>query len=270
MHLIEIVEQLEQKSNQRRFEIITEYLRRWEIPYFVQQYPSGKNIIVPSGKPRFIGISSHFDVVPRSGGANDNASAIAVCLSILKKRNETPLQNIGIQVFFFDEEETGLRGSQAYIERFGIKGLLGLFNLEMVGSGEYFALWPLNESSSGLLLETFENIARKKNIYTQRFDRIITNTADHLSFQQAMLREVFTITCISSQDLEVAKHYYKAQEFSVEWDTLYEIIAQAPLFKHYHQASDLSIHLHESSLQMTVDALWEAILSLDNMPADSA
>jgi Zn-dependent M28 family amino/carboxypeptidase len=263
MQLIEIIETLEKQSNQRRFELITGFLRAWEVPYFIHQYDSGKNIVIPAGSQRFVGVSSHFDVVPQSGGANDNASAIAVCLEIVRRRQKRPLQNIGIQVFIFDEEETGLKGSQAYIERFGLTGMIGLLNMEMVGMGNQFALWALDEQSKGTVLETFEKTAHERKIPCRRFDKIVTNLADHLSFQNANLSDAFTITCITDKDLETAYHYYKALEFEVDLSTLHEIIAQAPLFKHYHQPTDLSTHLNEQTLQMTLDTIWETILALE-------
>lgn len=59
-------------------------------------------------------------------------------------------------VFFFDEEERGLKGSQAYVAEYGTERFLGIINLEMLGQGDRLALWPLNEQASGRTLNALE------------------------------------------------------------------------------------------------------------------
>lgn len=267
MNLLEIVEKLENKTSTQRFEIMTQMLAEMGISYFVQVYKTGKNIIIKSKNTtkKYIAIGSHFDVVPRSGGANDNATAMVVCLNILVRAKQHQFKNFQIAGFIFDEEETGLKGSKAYTQEFGIADLEGVINLELVGQGDKFALWSLNETNKGKILETFEHISKKNGIFSQRFDRIVTNLADHLSFTEAGLDDVFTITCISDKDLEVSVEYYKAQEKDdmFAWLALSEILKKAPLFQHYHQPSDLSVHLSEQTLQMTANNIWETLLELD-------
>jgi Zn-dependent M28 family amino/carboxypeptidase len=267
MNLLEIVQKLENKTSAQRFELATQILADLKISYYVQVYSSGKNIIIKPSSPtqKYVGIGSHFDVVLRSGGANDNATAMAVCFEMLVRAKKHQFKNFEVAGFIFDEEETGLKGSQAYTKEFGVGDLLGLMNLELVGQGDKFALWALNEKSKGNILENFEEIAMKNGIFSQRFDRIITNSADHVSFVDAGLNDVFTITCISDKDLEVSIEYYKAQEKdnAFAWLALSEILKKAPLFAHYHQPSDLSIHLSESTLQMTANTIWETLLAFD-------
>lgn len=263
MYLMEIVKSLEGRSTQERFDVITRMLTQWRIPYKIQPFATGKNILVQSTHKKWIGISSHIDAVKKSPGANDNASAIAVCLEILHRILKKPFKDLGISVFFFDEEETGLKGSKAYVAEYGMKGMMGLINLEMVGQGDKFALWPLDDLSQGKVLQTLEQVAAEKGIFTRRFDKIVTNTADHVSFANAGSQDVFSLTCISEKDVEVAYHYYKAQEFDVDMETLRDIMKQAPIFQHYHQPTDLSIYLSEESLQLTADTLWQTLLALD-------
>jgi len=263
MQLLEIVRNLEGKSDHKRSEFIEQTLLRWGLSYEVHPYATGRNILLPSGRPHWVGISSHFDAVRHSPGANDNASAVAVCLDLIRRSQLKPLRNIGLGFFFFDEEEKHLKGSAAYVSQLGIHGMAGLINLEMVGQGDRLALWSLNEKTKGRVLKTLETTASAYAICTRRFDRIITNYADHMSFQQAGLAEAFSVTCISEKDIEVAYHYFKAQEFDVDKATLWEILSQAPLFQHYHQPTDVSSHLSEESLQMTAQVIWQTLLALD-------
>ena len=112
-------------------------------------------------------------------------------------------------------------------------------------------------------MQTFEKTSSENHINCQRFDRIVTNSADHISFRKAGLDDAFTITCVSEEDLQVAYHYYKAQEFDVDQATLQEILQQAPLFRHYHKTTDRSTYLSEASLQMTTSIIWQTLIQLD-------
>lgn len=261
--LLDVVRALEGKSRMQRRGWIRDYLYDQGIRCERHRYRTGENLFVPSMMTPFVGLSSHYDAVPGSPGANDNASAIAVCVELLRRYMEEPFGRFGLQVFFFDEEEKGLLGSQAYVEQYGVRGMKGLFNLELVGMGEEFALWPLKEQHEEPLLSLFEQRSHEKEIRTQRLDRIILHTADHVPFRAAGVFDAWTITRISQKDREVAAHYYKAMEFEVDNKTLLEIISDAPIFAHYHQPTDLAEHLSEANLLETADTIWETLLRYD-------
>lgn len=263
MELLQIVRELEGLSNQERLSYLLASLKKLKITYTIQDYATGANVITTPLKEPFIGVASHFDVVPNSPGANDNASAMAVCLEIARRAQEDKLNNLGIQVYFFDEEETGLKGSRAFVKEMGLRSLKALINLEMVGMGNQLALWPLDKDYYGSVLHIFEQTAAAHDIAVKRFDKIVTNTSDHVSFREGGLDDVFTVSCVSDRDLEVAYHYYKAQEFEVDHDTLKSIMSQAPLFQHYHQPTDKAEHLSEDALQLATKAIWETILAAD-------
>lgn len=259
------VEALEKKSTSESFKVICEILDEWDIKFSLHHYGTGTNLIINTSnnsKP-IIGVSCHYDIFGNTAGANDNASAIAVCLDILQKCRSHSFRNFEIILFFFDEEEVGLKGSKAYVSQYGTAQMMGLLNLEMVGMGTQFALWSCHKESKGKLLESFEKTCLTNDIVSQRFDKIVTNSADHLSFKKGNLEDAFSITCISDEDIAIASHYYKALAFEVETSTLFEILKQAPLFKNYHQPSDLSIYLSEDSLQMTAEMVWETLLEID-------
>jgi Zn-dependent M28 family amino/carboxypeptidase len=263
MELLYYVKQLQGQTAEKRREIIQLHLSRWGVPYEKHAYETGVNLFVEPLHPYYLGISCHYDVVAGSPGANDNASAIAVALEMVRRNQVYYTRRMGLQVFFFDEEELQLRGSRTFLEHHGLGKMIGLINLEMVGQGDRLALWSLDGQASGRVLNTFEAVAAEKGAPTERYDRIVTNYADHIPFREAGLADAFTVTCISGQDREVAKQYYQALDQGASVETLRELMAQAPLFRHYHQPTDLSEHLSEQSLQMTADVLWETIVTLD-------
>lgn len=113
----EFIGKLDHKSNSDRFDLIVSRLQSMKVHYEIHHYSTGKNIIVDleDGKER-IAVSSHFDKVEGSGGANDNGSAVAVCLSIIERFINSPSKP-PLRIFFFDEEENNLRGSTAYVAK---------------------------------------------------------------------------------------------------------------------------------------------------------
>ena len=262
MKLLEIVKLLDDQPNATRRELVAEHLDALGVPYTAQRYATGTNLVVDLGRPgRKIGVGTHFDRVPTTAGANDNGSALAVSLDIIRRHQEAD-STTGVRVFFFDEEETGLKGSQAYVDRYGTADLAGLLNLELVGMGDTFALWPVTAAApGGPLLVAFEAVARRLGVRCHRFDQLVTNTADHLPFRRAGLRDAFTITCISDQDLAVAQRYFEALAQQADRAVLWEILAQAPLFRHYHQPTDTYEKLSEATLATTAAAVWETIVA---------
>lgn len=74
MNYIDLIHRLGHQSNQRRREIIVGWLQQQGVDYQLQAYSTGVNLIVDLGNAdKRIGISSHFDRVEESPGANDNA-----------------------------------------------------------------------------------------------------------------------------------------------------------------------------------------------------
>ncbi|HVU58619.1 MAG TPA: M28 family peptidase [Puia sp.] len=263
MNCIDLIKQLDYKPNNKRREIVIERLKELQVEYWMQEYGTGINLIVDLGAvEKRIGISSHFDRIPETPGANDNSSGMAVCIEIIKKFKEEMDPAIGLRIFFFDEEETGLKGSSAYVREYGVKDMVGLINFELVGIGDKFAIWPVNPNSSGALLEAFEHSASSAMVEAIRFDKIVTNTADHLSFRKAGLSDAFTITCISDKEIEAAGRYYKAIQQGLDAAFLMEILAGTPAFENYHQPGDSYKKIKESSILMTSSVVLDTIMNL--------
>ncbi len=97
-----------------------------------------KNILaVKRGKAspdRVVILGAHYDTVPGSPGADDNASAIAVLLEVAKNIQKISLGST-LKLIAFGLEEYGYVGSLHYAERAKKRGeeIHGMISLEMVG-----------------------------------------------------------------------------------------------------------------------------------------
>ena len=78
------------------------------------------NVVMTSAGPAdgpFVLLGAHYDSVPRTPGADDNASAMAVCLECARL---VARHNIGsVMTVFFNREEDGMVGSKEFVASLG-------------------------------------------------------------------------------------------------------------------------------------------------------
>lgn len=141
---METVEYLGQKDPEKRYENLKSLI---SVPYKTQFNLVTKNIIIPAKKQeRVITLSAHWDVYSQSKGYNDNASGMAVLLSL---QNELP---DNVEILFSDQEECGGRGVSYYLEEHN--PILNI-NVDVVGFGStvFYDLYGINEVRDSILLD---------------------------------------------------------------------------------------------------------------------
>lgn len=112
----------------------------WDVKedYFEWEGRSYKNIVAEkkgmTSPHRVFILGAHYDTVPGSPGADDNASAIAVLLEVARNIQTAPLDGT-VRLIAFSLEEYNFVGSIHYVEKFqrGEEKILGMISLEMVG-----------------------------------------------------------------------------------------------------------------------------------------
>jgi len=78
-------------------------------------------------------VAAHYDTVPQSPGADDNATGVAAVLEVARLLGSRPTPRT-LQVAFFDREEIGLLGSLAFAGSAArLKNLQGAIVLDMIG-----------------------------------------------------------------------------------------------------------------------------------------
>lgn len=146
--------------------------------------------LLPGGDPEqsdeLVIIGAHYDHLGRDpdgavmGGANDNASGVAVLLEIARLWHEQGIRPARSVLFAaWDAEEMGLLGSRYYVSTpiWPLTRTVAMLNLDMVGAGE------------ALLVDGSEEVVRQLQVSASVYG--ITTTlsssggSDHLSFQEA-------------------------------------------------------------------------------------
>lgn len=103
----------------------------------LQPFDGGTNIFAErkgtDSKAGAILVAAHYDTVPNSPGADDNATGVAVVLEVARLLASRSTVRT-LQVAFFDREEIGLLGSLAFTGNAAkLKDLQGVVVLDMVG-----------------------------------------------------------------------------------------------------------------------------------------
>jgi Zn-dependent M28 family amino/carboxypeptidase len=170
----------------------------------------GQNIVshIPAtaSSDRYIVIGAHYDSVIKSPGANDNASGVAVALSIGQAIMRLKDRNAHFLIVFFDHEEDGSSGSKAYVRKLLRDNIAvhSMHNIDMIG-------WDSDHDRTmeiDLPTDKMENIyrsaAQARNV---EITRVSYNSADHLSFRNAGIDAV----CISEEygSGDSTPHYHK-------------------------------------------------------------
>ncbi|MGP1387530.1 MAG: M28 family peptidase [Thainema sp.] len=110
----------------------------------IQEFDIGTNLVAtqPNADPNApsILIGAHYDTVAGSPGVDDNASGLVAALEIAELLNSMPNLEASrqLKLVFFDLEELGLQGSQAYVaEPENRAGLEAAIILDMIGHACY-------------------------------------------------------------------------------------------------------------------------------------
>jgi putative aminopeptidase FrvX len=154
-----------------RRQVIVQALAGSGIEYQLEEFTfpafSGTNIVADlpgRNTTRTLLVGAHYDRVAQGNGAVDNASSCAVLLELLAAFKANPLQNYAVKGVFFDMEERGLVGSQAYFARAREGGTPALaVNLDIFGYGDtLFAVSP--SPAAGPLITALQQAAKDSSM----------------------------------------------------------------------------------------------------------
>ncbi len=89
------------------------------LKWFLHEYGDGGTNVyayLPSttGNDAVIVLGAHYDSVPGSPGANDNATGVALVLAVTRWAIDLPCRDASVVFVLFDEEEVGLVGSWSF------------------------------------------------------------------------------------------------------------------------------------------------------------
>jgi Zn-dependent M28 family amino/carboxypeptidase len=152
---------------------ITEYLRRNNIDVHAEDFSfpqfTGTNIVATlpgRNTTKTLLLGAHYDRTPKGRGALDNATSCAVVEQLLSDLKADPLDNYAVRAVFFDLEERGLVGSQAYFFRHqGETQPAKAINLDLFGYGD--TLFVDASSLASSMLTSLQDAAKGGPIHVR-------------------------------------------------------------------------------------------------------
>lgn len=130
-------------------------------------------------------VGAHYDSVPGSPGANDNASGVAVVLETARALATTATAR-SVQYVLFGTEEFGLFGSSAFVNE-RRRGVVAMINLDMVGWGPRMMIGN-SPGRDGAIVVASMRVAVDLGIPVTRFH---SSGSDHASFERVGIPAVF-------------------------------------------------------------------------------
>lgn len=188
----------------------------------------------PSSNPPIL-LAAHYDGVPGTPGADDNATGVAVLLELMREFSENP-PSVPLRFVAFDLEEYGMVGSQAYVEELKEKkeNIRLMFSLEMLG---YCCHEPDSQEYPPGLEKLYPNtgnyIAFISNLRTMTDARFFSRQMQKSGTPSEWLSVPFSGKNLSATRLS---------DHSPFWDQGYKAIMVTDTSfmrnPHYHQPSD--------------------------------
>lgn len=279
MSLMDYVSSLEGKNDLQRRNIILDILKSLNYKFDLQEYKTsveeGVNIIFEAGQgQKDILITTHYDVVPNSPGANDNASSVSVVLDVYRRLQDyKPLNRIKI-IIFDDEEPTyyrdGCFGSREYVKKYGVDNLIAVYNLELCGMGDIVSIWPVTkEVKNSFALLNLRKTLETLNIYFEETGYLPCFYGDHRSFREVGFKHAFCLSAIPHEDKDAVRKFAESSLTKLILQYSFGSILPSfqlkmpSLFRYYHTSEDKSKYLSESALQMMSDVVYNAVVNLD-------
>lgn len=130
-------------------------------------------------------VGGHYDSVPGSPGANDNASGTAATLEAARVLSGVSMART-VQFVLFAAEELGLFGSAAFASE-RRQGVVAMINSDMVGWGERLMVGNATGPDTAILT-TAAQVAQRLGI---QVTRTRASSSDHTSFERAGVPAVF-------------------------------------------------------------------------------
>jgi Zn-dependent M28 family amino/carboxypeptidase len=237
------------------------YIRLQFTDYGYSIHPSPKGVanvvgeIGPPDAPLFV-MGAHYDSVPDSPGADDNASGVAALLEVARafaewvREGTTPLTR-RVQLVAYDEEERGLLGSMAHCAELKAAkaNVTGMISLEMLGftSDKQTVIPGVKVGSKrGDFLAIVANESSEKLLYT----------LDEESFLLPVEQLVVAKGSQASQLAGLSDH---GAFWAHGWPALLMTDTAFLRNPHYHQATDtadtLDYNFLKGSALVALDAL---------------
>lgn len=258
----DLVALLEGRPNAEREAATARYLNARGVSHARHRFStfegSGVNLSVDLGSgDRVLVLIAHHDAVPGSPGANDNAGAVAILLSLLGRLTVPP--GLRVRLLFTAAEELGYLGARAYVREVPLAGIVGVLSLELCGIGDALAVWDAVDSSPFLakVRGALEGLGLRSDETYHVVGRIPVFGSDHRAFADAGV-PAYGLTIVPSSATDALRGFVLSPVRSA----LMHLVRRPVPFDTYHTSRDTAATLDPVALDRVATALQAIVLAL--------
>jgi Zn-dependent M28 family amino/carboxypeptidase len=236
---------------------ITGYLQAAGAPFQLQDFVdrrmrAGTNIVVtlPGSASKTILLGAHYDRVPAGQGVLDNAASCAVLLELLPTFKTSPLKNYTLKVVFFDLEEGGLSGSQAYFAPDPSRPFPDYaVNLDIFGYGD--AIFATASKPGGPLETALQSAGTEFKIPVRMVSPAQYPGSDHRSMMTAGI-ETVGMSLLDAAEIDVIINLLAGRSAEIP-----------PVLQTIHTAKDNLATIRSEEMQKAIPFLEKMLRLLD-------
>ena len=256
-----LVRLLEGRSNAERESAVARYLRAREVPFTLHPFSSdegsGENFAVDLGAgERVLLLAAHHDAVPGSPGANDNAAAVGLLLSLIERLAAASPTKLRVRCVFTAAEERGYLGARNYVGDVDVGELAGVLSLELCGIGDSVVVWDAEGETPFLrtVSSALEGIGLARDASYHVVGRIPMFGSDHRAFVPLGV-PAYGFTLVPSANAEALRQFV----WSPVRGAIRHLIRRPVPFDTYHTPRDRRGTLEPAALALALRAL-EAVV----------
>jgi hypothetical protein len=250
------------RRNRGRESALRDYLGARGLPLGRQRFASleggGENLSVEIGSgDRVLVLVAHHDAVPGSPGANDNAAAVAILLSLLDRLPALVPAGLRVRLLFTAAEERGYLGARMHVAHVAQTGVVGVLSLELCGIGDSLVVWDAEDQTPFLagVQGTLIGIGGRRDETYHLVGRIPMFGSDHRAFAAAGI-PAYGLTVVPSSAADALRRFVLDGR-----GTARKLLSRRPRpFDTYHTARD-GLHTLEAAAMHAVARALEALVA---------
>jgi Peptidase family M28 len=253
---------LEGRSNEERETAVARWLTARGVELTRHRFATfegqGENFVVDVGSgPRTIILVAHHDAVPGSPGANDNAAAVAILLTLLERLPQVVTSRLRVRLLFTAAEELGYLGARAYVRDVALDDIAGVLSLELCGIGDSIAIWDVGAETPflGQIRAAFEGWGLRADQSYHQVGRIPVFGSDHRAFAAAGV-PAYGLSVVPLAQADALRQFVLSPTRSA----LMHLVRRPPPFDTYHTPRDLAATVEPGALALVLGAV-EAVIT---------